>query len=599
MAPAITGLNNETVVAGTSPTLSPTVTGVPIPALQWQINGTNVPNATSSSLTLTNVQYVQNGYQYSLIASNALGLTTNSMTLSVIVTPSITGLNDQAATVSNTVTISPTVSGVPTPTLQWQATNSLGQIVNLTDGPDANGSIIAGSQTSTLNITNVQIADSGRYWLIASNSAGIVTNSMTLTVGGGNLPPSITGPTNITVVQGNNGTFSASASGVPLPTLQWLDQTGTPIPGATNSTLTLTNVQFSQNGYIYSIVASNSVSSATNSASLTVEVPPTITSQPVSLVITNTQAASFTVGATGSPAVAYQWYKGTNAIPLATNATANSATLVIASASSSDIGTYSVTVTNVVGSTNSVTVNLVVNSTTISPTATTPANGATGICYDTPLSITFNQAPGIGKTGQIRIYNVTNSTTPVEIIDLSSNNDSGVQTRAPFPGEGSSFNYYPVVVNGNTANIYPHSGDLMTSNQTYYVTIGDGVFTDPSGAEFPGITATNVWQFTTKPGGPVDPLNPVVNANGSADFVTVQGAVDSLATNSAGLRRADLYRSWILLRNSGRCGQDERYFPRVEPHGIGHPIPEQRECGRGRQHARPHDVQSQRQRRGD
>ena len=31
--------------------------------------------------------------------------------------------------------------------------------------------------------------------------------------------------------------------------------------------------------------------------------------------------------------------------------------------------------------------------------------------------------------------------------------------------------------------------------------------------------------------GPVDPINPVVAADGSADFVTVQGAVDSLATN--------------------------------------------------------------------
>ena len=46
--PAITGLTNETVVAGTSPTLSPTVTGVPAPAYQWQLtNGvsgfTNIP----------------------------------------------------------------------------------------------------------------------------------------------------------------------------------------------------------------------------------------------------------------------------------------------------------------------------------------------------------------------------------------------------------------------------------------------------------------------------------------------------------------------------------------------------------------------------
>ena len=31
------------------------------------------------------------------------------------------------------------------------------------------------------------------------------------------------------------------------------------------------------------------------------------------------------------------------------------------------------------------------------------------------------------------------------------------------------------------------------------------VFTDSIGAYFAGITATNIWQFTTKPAGPVNP----------------------------------------------------------------------------------------------
>ncbi len=345
------------------------------------------------------------------------------------------------------------------------------------------------------------------------------------------------GPTNIAVIQGHNGTFSASASGVPLPTLQWLDQTGTPINGATGTTLTLTNVQYPQNGFTYSIVASNTVGSVTNSATLTVLVPPTITSQPVSLVVTSTQSASFTVGASGAPALAYQWYKNSNAIPVGVNSTANSATLAIANAAPGDMGTYFVTITNQVGSTNSASVTLTVNSTTISVTAMSPANGATGVCYDTPLHLTFNQAPTVGTTGKIRIYNVTNSSSPVETIDLSLNSAAGVQARTPYSGDGQSFNYYPVVVTGNTAAIYTHSSSVMTSNQTYYVTVDDGVFADPTGALFPGIAATNTWQFTTKLAGPVDPVNPVVDASGTADFVTVQGAMDSLATNAAGLRR--------------------------------------------------------------
>src|SRR5208282_4797259 len=84
---------------------------------------------------------------------------------------------------------------------------------------------------------------------------------------------------------------------------------------------------------------------------------------------------------------------------------------------------------------------------------------------------------------------------------------------------------------GNAAAIYPHL-DLLTSNQTYYVLIDDGVFADANGAYFAGISATNVWQFTTKVAGPVNPTNLVVAADGSGDFLTVQGAVDSVPVNN-------------------------------------------------------------------
>ena len=50
-----------------------------------------------------------------------------------------------------------------------------------------------------------------------------------------------------------------------------------------------------------------------------------------------------------------------------------------------------------------------------------PTNGATGICYDTPLYITFNGPVSIVNSGKIRIYNATNSATPVDTIDMSSN----------------------------------------------------------------------------------------------------------------------------------------------------------------------------------
>ena len=533
-SPTITGLANETVVAGTSPTLSPVITGNPAPTYQWYVSTDSgatsnaISGATGATLTLSNVQYSQNNNQYTLVAANTLGASSATMTLSVIVTPSITGLNNQAAQVGSTVTINPTVGGVPAPTFQWQ-TNG----VNLADGPDANGSTIAGSTTSTLSVTDAQAGDTATYSLIASNSAGIVTNSMTLTVAVGNLLPQITGPTNITVIPGNNGTFSASAIGVPVPTYQWLDQTQTPISGETSGTLTLNNVQFSHNGFSYYFVASNAAGSVTNHATLTVIVAPAITTQPTNLVVTNVQPASFTVVASGVPAPSYQWFFNGNPISLAANSSANSATLSFAHAAPANTGTYSVQVSNAAGTTNSASVTLTVNS-TMSIALLSPANAATGVCYDTPLYLTFNQPPILRTAGQIRIFNVNNPATPVDTIDLT-------QCVTNFPGLAANVQAYsiggqvltnfPVVINGNTAAIYPHHG-LLTSNQTYYVTVDAGTFADSTGAYFTGIGATNAWKFTTKKAGPVNPTNLVVTADGSGDFLTVQGAIDSVPANN-------------------------------------------------------------------
>ena len=125
-----------------------------------------------------------------------VGAVTNGMTLTVIVTPNISGLNNQAVSTGSTVTIPATISGVPTPTTRWQFDG-----YSLSDGVTGNGSTISGSTTGTLGIANAQAADSGTYSLIASNNAGIVTNSTTLTVSSGNVAPIITGPADQTVVQ--------------------------------------------------------------------------------------------------------------------------------------------------------------------------------------------------------------------------------------------------------------------------------------------------------------------------------------------------------------------------------------------------------------
>lgn len=442
----------------------------------------------------------------------------------VIVDPPASFAAAPGSAVAFAVTVAP--DSVEPLSYQWFNGTTL-----LSDGATGNGSTISGATTATLSINNAQVADSGSYFVVVSNAYGSATNSpgAVLTISEGDVAPIVTGPANKTVIEGNNATFSASVSGLPVPTLQWL-RDGAEINGANSPSYTLNNVQYlTDNGAVFSLVASNAAGVVTNSATLTVIVPPAISQQPVNTVVTNTQSASFSVTASGIPAIAYQWRKNGTAIPNATNAT-----LSFASASPSDMGVYSVVITNTAGTVTSSNATLTVNS-TMAVTSLSPALNATGICYDTPLTISFSQTPVLRNAGKIRIFAASNPSTPVDTIDLSLNNLLGVQGHSAFPGDGQAFNYYPVVISGNTATIYPHGG-VMTSNETYFVTIENGVFADAAGAYFAGITDSSTWQFTTKPGGPVDPENPVVSADGSGDFMTVQGALDSLPVAGASRR---------------------------------------------------------------
>ncbi len=529
-APVITGLTNQTVIAGTTAVLNPTITGAPLPNLQWRSNSVAIAGQTNASLVLNNVQYAQNNTVYSLVASNYVGKVTNSMTLSVIVTPAIIGLNNQAASTGTTVTIPATVSGVPVPSTHWQ----LGENY-LADGATGNGSTISGSATSTLVINNAQAADSGTYFLIATNSAGLVTNSMTLTVSSGNVAPGITGSANQTVVQTSNGTFNVSVSGLPVPTLQWRVN-GADIAGQTNSSLTVSNVQYAQNGYVYSVVASNVAGMATNSAILYVLVPPSISQSPTNLTVTVGNSATFSVTASGMPAVAYQWNRNGSPIANATNAAYS-----IASTQGVDNGAvFSVIVSNSVGSVTSSNGVLTVLSTM---TATfLPTNGAVNISPDQQLRITFSiGAPKLAYAGKkFYVYDASNNslfttidTSQFQTYTVDSATVSNALVRLE---QGSYFYYMPIAIYGNQAWIT--LTNRFAYGHSYYVTCDTGLFLDSTGAAFPGITGTNTWKVTTKAAGPAmptastGPTNITVGLDGAGDFATLQGASDWIPQNN-------------------------------------------------------------------
>lgn len=529
-APVITGLTNQTVVAGAATVLNPTITGTPPPNLQWRSNNVALSGQTNAALTLNNVQYAQDNTVYSLVASNYAGKATNSMMLSVIVTPVIMGLNNQAAATGTTVTIPATVSGVPTPAMRWQFGGN-----NLSDGATGNGSMISGSATGTLVINNAQTADTGIYALVATNSAGAVTNSMTLTVSSGNVVPSITGPTDQTVVQTSNAVFSASVSGLPVPGLRWRVN-GVAILNQTNSSLTISNVQYSQNGFIYSLVASNAAGSATNSASLFVLVPPVISLQPTNLAVSVGSPASFLAGAGGVPAVKYQWSK--NGSPIAG---ATSASHMLPSAQGADNGSvFSVTVSNSVGVATSSNATLTVLSTMTGTFL--PTNGAVNISPDQQLRITFSGGtPKLAYTGKkLYVYDAANNSlfTTIDTSQFQTYTVDGATVSNAFVrvNQGSSFYYMPIALYGNQAWITLTNHFIY--GHTYYVTCDTGLFLNSAGASFPAIINTTAWRFSVKSSGPATPTTSTgpasitVGLDGSGDFATLQGASDWVPQNN-------------------------------------------------------------------
>ena len=406
-----------------------------------------------------------------------------------------------------------------------------------------NTPVPVGLNSPAFTIPNAQSSDSGIYAVVISNSYNSVTSRFaTLIVG--NVLPVLNGPFNQTVIQGNNATFTASvAIANPPPTFQW-QTNGVNVTGATSLSLTLNNVQFGLNGTTVSIIATNAAGVVTNSATLTVIVTPVITPQPTNLTVNVGDTATFVSGATGVPTPTLQWYKNGVALGGQTGST-----LTIANAQGSNIGNYDLVAANAAGSVTSAVVTLTVDSTTLSAVSVAPANGATSICYDTPLYITFNGPVSLVNSGSIRIYNVNNPSTPVDTINLSTNFvvispginlTNNIQAHSLFSGDTQVINYFPVIISGNTAAIYPHL-DVLTSNQTYYVTMDNGIVTDGSGAYFAGISATNVWQFTTKVGGPLNPTNIVVAADNSGDFDTVQGAVDSVAPGNTNYTQVNIH----------------------------------------------------------
>jgi pimeloyl-ACP methyl ester carboxylesterase len=206
--------------------------------------------------------------------------------------------------------------GTPTPTVQWQVSTDAGTTF----------SNIPAATTNSYAFT-AQAADNGKlYRAVFTNMLGAaISNAGTLTV---ESAPSVTQePQSQTVVLGAIASFTAAASGVPTPTIQWQYRSATgawiDVPGATQSPYQFTP-SISDVGREHRAVFTNSrgVAMSSNSAQTFVLAAPAVTAHPTSQAVAPDGTVQFTAVATGGPVPNATWQESTDAGQTWTNSAA-------------------------------------------------------------------------------------------------------------------------------------------------------------------------------------------------------------------------------------------------------------------------------------
>jgi hypothetical protein len=308
-----------------------TVTATYAASYQWNLNGTAIPGATSSSYTIP-AAAAGNAGNYSVTVTNGVGSVTSSVA-TVAVGSTITS-NPMSLTIQPTQTamFSVAAQGLNPFTYQW---------FQIAAGASA-GVAIPGATSSTYITPAVDASYNGaQYYAAVTDScagAPLTSSAATLTVGTGNASPTIiVQPVGETVAPGGTTSFSVVASGSPTLTYQWYmipagQTTGVLVTGATADSYTVpgadTAVTNDQDAY-YVIVSNGFGQAVSQPAPLAVGngILLQITGQPVTQYVNVGAPATYQVTAISNLPLTYQWFEAPpgssvfTAIPGATGST--------------------------------------------------------------------------------------------------------------------------------------------------------------------------------------------------------------------------------------------------------------------------------------
>ncbi|MEG1774912.1 MAG: InlB B-repeat-containing protein [Clostridia bacterium] len=314
------GHGSQTIPAGSPVTFSATATGLPAPTYAWQVwdpvnsAWANIDGATQSTYTIAKTTPDMNGSQYQCIATNSVGnAKTDIATLTVQEAPTVV-ITPESYTIlqgsGKTATFTAAVTGQPAPRLQWQ---------QATEGE--NWMDIPGATSSTYSVSDPLFSMNGfRFRCAAINDAvtePVFSKPSTLIVQ--RWPVLDTAfPADLTIGAGGTAVFTVTVTGTAPFHYQWQSRSSASAGwvnlGTNSDTLALTNVAFNQNQSQYQCIVSNGFEPAATSrtATLTVNAGVYIITQPEDVTVAVGDSASFSIEASGTMPISYQWQSWNN-----------------------------------------------------------------------------------------------------------------------------------------------------------------------------------------------------------------------------------------------------------------------------------------------
>jgi len=245
-------------------------------------------------------------------------------------------------------------------TIQANASDNDGNVAQVEFFMNGNSIGVSG-QPYQATANNLAVSNYTFSAVATDNSGAKATNSVSISVTGQG-PAITTPPQSQTVTNGSEVNFTFLASGTGPLRYQWSFNEAL-IEGATGTSLVLTNVSTNASG-TYTIGVTNDFGGTAASANLTVTnvvvgTPPIILIHPQSQTVREGTNVTFSVTASGSLPVSYQWYQWINIndpviIPDATNS-------VLILTNGYNIAFYQVVVSNAFGITDSALASLCVD----------------------------------------------------------------------------------------------------------------------------------------------------------------------------------------------------------------------------------------------